>query len=141
MILFRNVLAVIVGAVAGAVAVGAIEMFGMMMFPLPAGSKPEDMEWLKANIDQIPLGAMVAVTAAWFAGVLVASIVAGFLAATHKLAMAFIAGDFLLLMTLVMLVTIPHPDWMWPAGIAAVVTAQGMVLVAGFLFCRWRFDS
>lgn len=140
MVLFRNILAVIVGVIAGGAAVGVIEMLGMAVFPLPADANPQDAEWLKANIDKVPLGAMIAVTVAWFAGVLVASTVAGFVAATRKLLLAFIAGDLLLTMTLMMLVTIPHPDWMWPAGIAAVVTAQGMVLVAGFLFAGWRFD-
>jgi hypothetical protein len=140
MVVVRNILAVILGVIAGGIAVAAIEAAGMAMFPLPAKAEPNNAEWLKANIDKVPLGAMIAVTVAWFAGVLVASTVAGLVAATRKLLLAFIAGDFLLVMTLFTLVKIPHPDWMWPAGIAAVVTAQGMALVAGFLLGGWRFD-
>lgn len=138
----RNIAAVVAGVLAGGMAVAVIEGIAGAIFPIPIppDQKGNIVEWLKTNMDKVPFEAMLLVTLAWFAGTLVATVIAGLVAGSRKLLIAFIAGDLMLIVTLINLFSLPHPEWMWPAGIMAVVTAQGMTLVAGFVALGWRMD-
>jgi protein-S-isoprenylcysteine O-methyltransferase Ste14 len=43
---------------------------------LPEGANPMDMEWIKNNIDQIPIGAKIFVVIAHFVGIVVGMFIA-----------------------------------------------------------------
>ena len=56
----KNVIATVVGFIVASATVFLIEnLIGHSLFPLPEGVDPMDIEWIKANMDKIPVGAKV----------------------------------------------------------------------------------
>lgn len=115
--MLKKLLGILAGMVAGGLTVGIVESVGHMIFPPPAGVNAADPEALATIMDQIPVGAKLAVIAAWAAGSLVAGWVAAKIAAPAGMLPALVAGAVLLAGGLYSLVTIPHPVWMAALGI------------------------
>jgi len=123
----RIVLGIVAGIVVAGLCVFAVEALGHSIYPPPEGfdlTNPRDVDRLMASL---PLGAMLFVVAAWFFGALAGAIVANMIArsglAGWIVAVLVIAGG---VATMVM---IPHPGWMWAAGI-------GLPLLAALIAAR-----
>ena len=117
----RIVLGIVAGIVIAVACVFVVESVGHTVFPPPPGldaSNPRDIERM---IAVIPAGALVFVVAAWFIGALAGAITANMVGrsavAGWVVALLVIAGG---IATMVM---IPHPAWMWAAGIALPLAA------------------
>jgi hypothetical protein len=121
----------LIGAVAGIVVafliVLAVEFVGHAVFPPPAGLDIHDPADQARLMEAMPAAAKAFVLLAWFlgalAGALVANRIAGQRLAGWIVALLVIAGG---VATMLM---IPHPAWMWAAGIA-------LPLLAGWLAGR-----
>lgn len=123
----RIALGIIAGMVVAFACVFAVEAVGHIVYPPPPGldlSNPRDLERLLAVT---PTAAMAFVVAAWFVGALAGAITANLIARTAvagwAVALLVIAGG---VATMIM---IPHPAWMWAAGIilplvAALIAAR-----------------
>jgi len=124
--MLKNVLATIVGFV---VAAGVVFLFEQIMspnfFPLPEGSKPEDMEWLKANMHLVPNGAKVFVVIGHFAGIVIGMGIAGFISKTTMIPSYIVAG-LMIAATIFVTVMLPKSNWFMLGELVAVV--------AGFFF-------
>ena len=120
----RNVLATIVGFI---VASGVVYIFetliGQRFFPLPEGSSPMDMEWLKNNIHLVPTGAKVFVVIGHFMGIAVGMFVAGLISKTSMVP-AYIVGGIMLAATVFNIFMIPTDMWH--------KAADGIMVVLGF---------
>ncbi len=114
----RVVLSSILGVLAAGITVFACELLGAVVFPAP----PPTDGALDAWIARAPLAMLLWVVSGWFLGPLVGSALSAWVARTP--ATAYIVGSVLLSATLVTLASMPHPTWMWPAGVVAVVAGS-----------------
>jgi len=122
--MLRSILAVVAGIFVGAVVIFFVEGLGHMIFPPPDGVDLNDPEQLKSIMKDIPLGAKLAVLAAWGAGVFAGG-VAALLIARRWAPVAWVVAATLFTLAGVTMMAIAHPWWM-VAG-AVLVTCAGAV--------------
>ncbi|UIP05614.1 hypothetical protein LY632_07760 [Erythrobacter sp. SDW2] len=118
----RAVLATLAGLVAAIATVGIVEMTGHTIFPPPGGldvTNPADQARL---MDVIPLGAKIAVVAAWFLGALAGCAVAAWLSRSIK--PGWIVAGFLVLGGMYTTQMFPHPVWMVVCAVALPIVAK-----------------
>lgn len=127
--MIRNILGILAGIAAAVATVIVGEGIGHAVFPPPAGVDLAKPEALKTIIDQLPLGAIVAVLLAWGTGALIGSGVAARI--TGRPWSAWAIGVAMLLAGFATLLEIPHPLWFM---IASVPTALVPAWLAGRLF-------
>lgn len=121
----RKILAVIAGLVAAALMVGLVQKLGHLIYPLPAGTDPNDPETFKNYVENAPFLAVFFVIIAYAAGALTGGFVATKIARDSSRAPAFIVGSIMLLFSIYMMLIIPSPIWFWILGVAS----WGLVLV------------
>lgn len=119
--MLKLVLGIVVGIVAAFATIFVAEMAGHSLFPPPAGVDYDDPAQLAAMMERLPLGGKVAVVVAWFLGALVGG------AAANRIAGRALAGWIvavaIVLAAYVTMATIPHPGWMWTAGVLLPLAA------------------
>jgi hypothetical protein len=108
---FRTLGAVGVGLFVALLVVALCETGGHVLFPLPAGIDPQDLEQIRQamNEGKIPTGALFSVLLGWVLGVFCGSWVAAKLTNWGKMACGFVVGAFIFSCSILMLLTIPHP--------------------------------
>jgi uncharacterized membrane protein HdeD (DUF308 family) len=121
----KNVLATIVGFIVASATVYLFEtLIGHNLFPLPEGANPMDMEWIKNNMDQIPMGSKIFVIIAHFAGIIVGMFVAAKISKTSMIP-TYIVGVLMLLATAFNIVMLPKELWF--------SLSDGILTIIGFL--------
>ena len=107
----RNVLATILGFIVASIVVYIFEsLIGQNLFPLPEGSNPMNMEWLKNNMDKIPTGAKVFVVIAHFMGMVTGMFVAALISKTSMVP-AYIVGMLMIVAIFFNIVVLPKELW------------------------------
>ena len=120
----KNVLATIVGFVVASLTVYIFEtLIGHNLFPLPEGANPMDMEWIKNNMDLIPMGSKIFVVIAHFAGIVVGMIVAAKIS-KQSMVPSFIVGGLMLAATFFNIIMLPKELWF--------SISDGALAIAGF---------
>jgi len=119
--ILRTFLAVLAGLIVGYVIITVFETVSTLVYPLPPGVDPMDIEALRAIVDLIPAGAFVFIIAGWGVGAFAGSWLAGRIATRYKSAHGLVVTVLLTLGGLFTLLTIPHPGWVWVVGLAALV--------------------
>ena len=107
----KNVLATILGFISAAFMVYVFEtLIGQSLFPLPEGANPMDMEWIKNNMNQIPMGSKIFVVIAHFIGIILGMLVA---AKISKVSMipSYIVGAIMLAATFFNIYVLPKELW------------------------------
>ncbi len=121
----KNVLATIVGFIVASVTVYIFEsLIGHNLFPLPEGANPMDMEWIKNNMDQIPIGSKVFVVIAHFVGIIAGMFIAGKISKTSMIP-AYIVGGLMLAATFFNIAMLPKELWF--------TLSDGILVIIGFL--------
>jgi len=120
-VFLRGLLAIVLGLVMFFVVVLAGEFLGMSIYGIKVD--PNDPHSINDVIKTIPTRALVAVVLAWACGAFVGGWVAASLAPARKIAFGLAIGVVGLLITIVNLVSLPHPVWMWVVGAAELVPA------------------
>ena len=121
----KNFLATLVGLIVASLTVYIFEtLLGHALFPLPEGANPMDMEWIKNNMDQIPMGSKIFVVIGHFMGIVAGMFVAGLISKT-SLVPAYIVGGLMLLATLFNIVMLPKELWF--------TLSDGIMAIVGFL--------
>jgi hypothetical protein len=113
--------AVLLGIFAAVAVIFLVESISHWLYPMPAGIKPNDKDAMMDWISTLPVSAMLIVLLAWLLGAAAGAYVANYLNAVNGLRSAMIVGLFLLVATIMNLYQIPHPFWMWPAGIGSII--------------------
>lgn len=118
--------------------VAAIESLGRRAFPIgpemAAGiellkTDPEaGREAIRAALPTVPASSLAFVVLGWSAGGAAGAFLAGSIAARAHVPLGIAVAALLLLACVTNLAMIPHPAWMWPAGI--VLPAGTAVAVA-----------
>ena len=111
----RMIAGIIAGLVTAFACIVAVELVGHTLFPVPPGTNLHDPADMQRLASIMPFGALVMVIAGWFAGTLAGAAVAngvarGPLAGWTVALLIVCAGVWTML-------EIPHPLWMWAAGI------------------------
>lgn len=122
----KNVLATIVGFIVASLTVYIFEsLIGQSLFPLPEGSEPMNMEWIKKNMHLIPVGSKIFVVIAHFMGIVVGMLVAGLISKTSIIP-AYIVGVLMLAATAFNLIMLPKEMWFLISD--AVLTILGFII-------------
>lgn len=107
----RNVLATIVGFIVASAVVYIFEtLIGQSLFPLPEGSDPTNMEWIKNNMYLIPTGAKIFVVIAHFMGIACGMLIARLISKT-SIVPAYIVGALMIAATAFNLIMLPKEMW------------------------------
>ncbi|MEM8736413.1 MAG: SRPBCC family protein [Planctomycetota bacterium] len=130
--MIRNIVAAVAGTIAGGIAVALVQALSNWLYPLPPGTDASDPQALGQWISQLPVPAFLIVLASWLAGCFTATFIARWLATSRVLLPSLVAWAFLIAATLLTLFSIPHPWWMWPAGVVACLAGGifGLLLAA-----------
>ncbi len=121
----KNILATIVGFIVASVTVYIFEsLIGHNLFPLPEGANPMDMEWIKNNMDQIPMGAKIFVVIAHFMGIVAGMFVAGLISKTSMVP-AYIVAGLMIAATFFNIFMLPKELWF--------TLSDGIIVFVGFL--------
>ena len=121
----KNVLATILGFISAAFMVYVFEtLIGQILFPLPEGANPMDMEWIKNNMNQIPMGSKIFVVIAHFIGIILGMLVA---AKISKVSMipSYIVGAIMLAATFFNIYVLPKELWF--------TLSDGILVILGFI--------
>ena len=121
----KNVLATILGFISAAFMVYVFEtLIGQSLFPLPEGANPMDMEWIKNNMNQIPMGSKIFVVIAHFIGIILGMLVA---AKISKVSMipSYIVGAIMLAATFFNIYVLPKELWF--------TFSDGILVILGFI--------
>ncbi|NNE32914.1 MAG: hypothetical protein HKN40_11150 [Winogradskyella sp.] len=121
----KNVFATIVGFVVASFVVYFFEtLIGHTFFPLPEDADPMDIEWIKNNMDKIPVGSKIFVVIAHFMGIVSGMFVA---AKISKISMipSYIVGVLMLLATAFVILSLPKELWF--------SLTDGLFAIVGFI--------
>jgi hypothetical protein len=141
--LLRNLVAIVIGFIAGGITVGLIEIINMVFVPtMPTPAELESPAAMAEFVSKLPVAAWIVVVTAWTVGSIVGTGVAKLLTPDHRNWPSAVVLSLLLLATLFNLAAIPHPIRMWVAGIASIVLGGsiGMCLVRNNPY-RWEFTT
>ena len=107
----KQILAVIVGLVAGGLVIYGIESINMVRFPWPENLSMEDEEAFAEYVASLPIDALITVIIAHAVGSFVAGFVCGKIALSKQLMLGIVCGVILMAGGIMNIVMIPHPLW------------------------------
>ena len=114
----RSILAVLLGSLVTFVLIMGIEGISSVIYPLPEGVDPNDMEALKVAIPKMPLGGKVLVLISYAVGTFVGAWLAAWFARRAHMVHAMIVAGLFLAGDIVNLNQLPHPMWMAVVSLA-----------------------
>lgn len=114
----RNILAVIVGIIAGWIANMGLIMLSGAIIPPPEGVNPADMESIKESFHLFEAKHYIFPFLAHSMGAFFGALVAGLLAVSHKMKFAIGLGLFTMLGGIAAAFMIPAPTWFIVADLA-----------------------
>jgi hypothetical protein len=117
----RSILAVIGGLAAAFVVVTLFDVLSIMMFPLPPGFDTTDPAAMQALAESLPVGAFIILIVGWAVASFAGSWVAGRIGSHAPFIHSVVFTGLFLIVGIVNLLFVPHPAWVWMAGIAAYV--------------------
>jgi len=119
----RSALVLLAGVVVAVLVVVLVDTLVGSLYPLPPGTDMNDQVSMRAAVAAMPTAAFILMLAGWVvaagAGAYLAARLATRSAAMHGL----IVSGFVLIATVANLAAIPHPVWLWPAGITLIPLA------------------
>jgi len=121
----KNIIATIIGLILASLTVYIFEsLIGHNLFPLPEGANPMDIEWLKNNMDQIPIGAKICVVIGHFMGIVVGMFIAGLISKISMISV-YIVGGLMIAVTFFNIFMLPKELWF--------TLSDGVLAFVGFL--------
>jgi hypothetical protein len=105
------------GFITGFVVIVGCEFANLRLFPLPAGTDPEDAAAMNAAMAAMPAKATILVLVGWFIGTVGASFMAARFAGQFKSLHGLLMGLIFLGGAIMTMRQIHHPLWFWIVGI------------------------
>ena len=106
-----NVLAIIVGLIAGSAVNMGLVMAGAQIIPPPAGVDVTDVESIKSHLHLFEFRHFVVPFLAHAVGTLVGAYVAVIIAASYKLMLGLVIGILFLIFGIINVFMLPSPAW------------------------------
>jgi hypothetical protein len=122
--MWRSILGIVVGILAGGIAVALIEIPGYFIHPPPAGFDMNNPEAVRSHMASAPLAALAGIGIAWTIGPFLAAWIAAMIARRAYLMHAVIVGSVFLVLDVINLLSFPHPAWLAVVGIVGPVVAS-----------------
>lgn len=114
----RQIISVVVGVIAGMVAMMIVNYISVAMYPMPQALDTSNPELMAEYIAGLPMLAKLIVLVSWIVSAFVAGFVAAKIAPDDKArTMAIIVGALLMLGGIANAFMIPHPMWMLIIGL------------------------
>ncbi len=129
--ILRKVGAGIAGIVVAVVLVLVFESIGHAIWPAPDDLDVGNADVMRAYVDTLPLGAMLTVAFAWFAGALGGTFAACRLGTARPLVYALLVGGFMTAGAIFNLMIIPHPIWFSALGLLGIFAGTWLGLALG----------
>ena len=129
--MIRKVGAGIVGVAVAMALVWLVETIGHTVWPTPADLDTGDVDVMRAYVDTLPLGAMLTVAFAWFAGALGGTFAACRLGTARPLVYTLLVGGFMTAGAIFNLMIIPHPLWFSALGLVGIFAGTWLGLALG----------
>ena len=129
----RKIGAGVLGVIVAVALVWITETIGHTIYPPPADLDFGNTDVMRAYIDTLPLGALLTVALAWFAGSLGGTLVACKVGSARPLLYVLVVGGMMFAGAAFNLTIIPHPIWFSVLGIVGIFVGAwlGMTLGAG----------
>jgi hypothetical protein len=127
----RNIGAGIVGILVAGALVWLVETIGHSIYPTPADLDTGNVDVMRAYIDTVPLGAMLSVALAWFAGSLGGTFAACRIGSARPLIYVLVVGGMMFAGAAFNLTVIPHPIWFSVLGIVGIFIGTWLGKVLG----------
>lgn len=122
----RNIVAGIVGVTVAFALVWIVEKIGHAVYPPPGDLNVADAGALRDYVATLPLGALLFVAAAWFAGAAAGTCAACAIGTARPMYLAVIVGGIVFIAASINLVMIPHPIWFSVLGLAGILVGAGL---------------
>jgi len=119
----RTAGAIIAGVVAAYVVIIVVEIATSRLFPMPAGAGVGNAEAMRAWIQQLPAAAFALVLCGWICGAFAGGFVTTRVERESVGGHAIIVGAALLAASVLNMIRIPHPIWMWVGAFLFIVPA------------------
>ncbi len=116
----RGVVAVVLGFLAAAFFIMAVEGVWAVLDPFPDRADPADVEVCKAHVAQLPASAFLICVGGWGLAVLASSWVATRLGAGRHPAHGTVLGSILLAAAVLNMLMLPYPVWFCVATLIAL---------------------
>jgi hypothetical protein len=113
--LIRKLLAIIAGVVVGGIVVFLSETAGHSLYPPPSDINVKDPADLQRLMDVMPVQAKILVVAAWFLGAFAGAWTANRISGLSQT--GWIVGLIFALLSIMTVISIPHPVWMTACAI------------------------
>ena len=123
--IIRNILAVIAGLVVGSVVNMGIIAISSSIIPPPEGADVTTMDGLKASLHLFQPRHFIFPFLAHALGTLVGAIIAGMIAATHKMKFALSIGLIFMIGGIINVVMLPSPLWFTIVDLAGAYIPMG----------------
>lgn len=120
--MLKRIVSIILGLAAAVVVIMIVEAISHILFPVA----PIDMnnkEAIKQFMADLPVGAMVMVLAAWIMGSFFGAITSTLINKENGLRNSVTVGIIILVLSVLNLIMLPSPVWMWVGALTLIVPA------------------
>jgi len=119
----RAIGAIVAGVISAFVVITLAELVMSRIYPMPAGATRGNATAMREWISQLPAGAFLLVLCGWALGALAGGFVSAKIERPTSVRRAAIIGGALLAASVLNMMRIPHPIWMWIGAIVLIVPA------------------
>lgn len=120
--MLKRIVSIILGLAAAVVVIMIVEAISHILFPVA----PIDMnnkEAIKQFMADLPVGAMVMVLTAWIMGSFFGAITSTLINKENGLRNSITVGIIILVLSVLNLIMLPSPVWMWVGALTLIVPA------------------
>ena len=122
----KNIAAGAAGVIVAFALVWVVQTVGHTIYPPPADLNPADPEAIREYVATLPVGALLFVAAAWFAGAAVGTCAACAIGTARPMYLALVVGGLVFIAASTNLVMIPHPTWFSVLGLSGILIGAGL---------------
>ena len=126
----KKILSIVAGVVVGFVIVFIGDATTHALSPIPANLNVADKTSIANYISSIPLYVMVIMAIFWLLSAFTGALLAARINRSEWKNTALITGSFLMAASVLNLILIPHPLWMW---LVVIIGYLPVALLAGYL--------
>ena len=116
----RSVGAAIVGLIPAMFFIVGVEGVSSILYPLPPGVDPADLDACKAHVAQLPAGAFLIAVTGWGLGTLLSSWLATRVGPGRHPAHGIVVGSILLVAAVANMLMLPYPIWFWVSNLVVL---------------------
>jgi hypothetical protein len=121
--LFRNILALLAGIVAGGITIALIQALNVKFYPRPPVIDFKDQAAMAKYMAGLPVGAFLIVLLSYLVGFTLAVFLAIRLSVSTPERQGLLATMFFGAASVLNLMSLPHPMWFWIANLAVLIVA------------------